>query len=234
MKKYVAMVLTCSLLLSLLSISVGATNAFCAEEMTSTTDGSFYETYWILENGEFHQISEETYLELLVPQYYSFSKQDTGGTPVPMYMVSEYYTPKSAYTYYASATPVSPWSYYPAIPIVASFVTTYAIHSKTVSAEVKAKIRNAVTVKLGVTVAESSVSGTGNLAGSVGPAKPGMYARVLFQPKMASISGTVKKITSYNNGQRVENFDVTSKYPVTLANGLTDGIYRIQYSSKPL
>lgn len=49
MKKYTAMILTCSLLLTLLSIPVGAVNSHQVEEMDAATD--FYETYWIIENG---------------------------------------------------------------------------------------------------------------------------------------------------------------------------------------
>ena len=64
MKKYTAMILTCSLLLTLLSIPVGAVNSHQVEEMDAATD--FYETYWIIENGVLQQISEETYLELLI------------------------------------------------------------------------------------------------------------------------------------------------------------------------
>ena len=232
MKKYIAMILTCSLLLALLSIPVGAANSHQVEEMDSATD--FYETYWIIENSVLQQISQETYLELLSPQYYSFPVKESDETISPMYTVSETYTAKSASTYYGSKIPVSPWSYYPTLPFAATSVTTYAYHSTTVSAAIKTQIRNSITAKLGVTVKESSGSASGNLAGSLGPAKEGMYARIMFQPKMAKVSGTVKKIKNYNNGQRVETYDVNSTYPVTLPNGVTNGIYTIQYSSKPL
>ena len=233
MKKFVAMILSFSLLLSLLSIPVGATSDLPVGETEVSTDDAFYETHWLFENGEFRQISEEVYRELLTPQYYPISEKETGETISPMYTVSETYTVKSASTYYGSKTPVSPWSYYPASPIAASSVTTYASHSTTITATVKTQIRNAITAKLGVTVKESSGSATGNIAGSLGDPKKGMYSRIVFQPKMANVSGTVKKITNSNNGQRVENYDVTSKYPVTLPSGLTDGIYSIQYSTKP-
>ena len=81
MKKYTAMILTCSLLLTLLSIPVGAVNSHQVEEMDAATD--FYETYWIIENGVLQQISEETYLELLSPQYYSFSVKESDETISP-------------------------------------------------------------------------------------------------------------------------------------------------------
>lgn len=51
--------------------------------------------------------------------------------------------------------------------------------------------------------------------------------------RMVNISGTVKKVTLYNNAEKVDTFDVTSKYPATLSNGITDGIYTVQYSSRP-
>ncbi len=200
--------------------------------MDSATD--FYETYWIIENSVLQQISEETYLELLSPQYYSFPVKRIRRNNFSNVYGIETYTAKSASTYYGSKIPVSPWSYYPTLPFAATSVTTYAYHSTTVSAAIKTQIRNSITAKLGVTVKESSGSASGNLAGSLGPAKEGMYARIMFQPKMAKVSGTVKKIKNYNNGQRVETYDVNSTYPVTLPNGVTNGIYTIQYSSKPL
>ncbi len=226
MKKFLSLGIMACLILSL-------TVPVYAAEIESTNDNSDYETHWIIKDGEFQQISEEEYVELLKPKYYSFSEADSGETIAPMSTVSETYTRKSVSTYYGTIQPVSAWALYPAFPFAATSITTYASHSTTVSAEIKAKIRSSITAKLGVTVKESSGSASGNIGGSLGQAKPGMYARIRFQPKMVNISGTVRKVTLYNNAEKVDTFDVTSKYPVTLPNGITDGIYTVQYSSRP-
>lgn len=188
--------------------------------------------HFIIENEEVREISEEEYIELTTPKEIVIENTEDDQI-MPLLDKFYSYTIKSSSTYYGTKTAVSPWTAYPTAPNASKSYSTSSTHSRSLSATVTAKIRDSINASLNLSVGESCTSGKTSSAGANAPAKQGYYARIMFQQKMLSVTGTVKESIQYNNGWKDNVFDVKSTYPVLLSNGIGNGIFSVEYSKTP-